>query len=147
MTMQTKPTRDALPIVGSEWVFEPAQQFPVGDATQTAPIAYVTVVEVGKGDDDGEWKVRFMDHTDGAYFQMPFEAFQEQAIPRHLKEAVEREPKPRHIPCTWSAHVHDTIGTACSNCGHTNVVHPGHHNPSLSECAICLLLAAIPEEG
>lgn len=35
-------------------------------------------------------------------------------------------------------------GQACEGCGHTNLVHPGNHNPSLTKCAICLVLATVP---
>jgi hypothetical protein len=32
----------------------------------------------------------------------------------------------------------------CSQCGHTNLLHPGAHNPDLNECLICLLKEMLP---
>lgn len=37
----------------------------------------------------------------------------------------------------------EVIGKACSNCGHTNVVHPGVHNPHLTACVICRMNSTI----
>lgn len=31
------------------------------------------------------------------------------------------------------------IGIPCPNCGHTDLVHPGGHNPAISSCLLCLL--------
>lgn len=45
-------------------------------------------------------------------------------------------------PCTRPVGRESTIGGSCPICGHTNLVHPGDHNPDLSECAICTILAA-----
>lgn len=46
-------------------------------------------------------------------------------------------------PCTrggWGATV---PGQACDDCGHTNLVHPGDHNPALRECLLCQLAATV----
>lgn len=43
-------------------------------------------------------------------------------------------------PCTTQVLGGQTIGDPCVDCGHTNVVHPGRHNPVLDSCVICLLL-------
>lgn len=42
-------------------------------------------------------------------------------------------------PCTRSTMVSDMIGGACGACGHTNLVHPGPQNPSVSACALCTI--------
>lgn len=31
------------------------------------------------------------------------------------------------------------IGVPCANCGHTDLVHPGGHNPAVAECLLCAL--------
>lgn len=38
------------------------------------------------------------------------------------------------------------IGEACPDCGHTNVLHPGPHNPSLDECLVCRLVTLREDE-
>lgn len=49
-------------------------------------------------------------------------------------------PLPPHPDvCTWSASPGDIIGRACSNCGHTNLVH-GNIQNQLDECALCRLI-------
>lgn len=30
-------------------------------------------------------------------------------------------------------------GYPCTNCGHTDLVHPGSHNPAIAECLLCAL--------
>lgn len=37
------------------------------------------------------------------------------------------------------------IGLPCSNCGHTDLVHPGNHNPAIAECLLCLLEETIEQ--
>lgn len=44
--------------------------------------------------------------------------------------------------CHASTSTADVIGAPCRECGHTNLAHPGNHNPTLDACAICLVLAA-----
>ena len=39
----------------------------------------------------------------------------------------------------------EIIGTACEDCGHTNVVHPNLGNPSLKACAICEIIALVSD--
>lgn len=41
--------------------------------------------------------------------------------------------------CTKAAMVGDRVGEACKECGHTNLVHHGPHNPALIECVLCVL--------
>jgi hypothetical protein len=41
--------------------------------------------------------------------------------------------------CTRRTEVGDRIGSPCPTCGHTNVLHPGPHNPALTMCVICEL--------
>jgi hypothetical protein len=43
-------------------------------------------------------------------------------------------------PCPWRTRPSDVIGEPCKNCGHSNLVHPGHANPDLQVCVICELL-------
>jgi hypothetical protein len=45
-------------------------------------------------------------------------------------------------PCTQRTSAGDPIGQPCWRCQHTNVVHPGPHNPTLSACVICELIAS-----
>jgi hypothetical protein len=47
--------------------------------------------------------------------------------------------------CHWGTSMDEVIGAPCDNCGHTNLVHPGPQNPSLTACAICEMLAAKAE--
>lgn len=42
--------------------------------------------------------------------------------------------------CTKSDFTGEVIGNACPDCGHTNVLHPGRHNPALNECLVCVLI-------
>lgn len=44
-------------------------------------------------------------------------------------------------PCRRSSFVGEMIGAACPDCGHTNLVHSGKHNPALNACALCELQA------
>lgn len=37
------------------------------------------------------------------------------------------------------------IGVPCPNCGHTDLVHPGVHNPAISACLVCLLEETIEQ--
>lgn len=55
--------------------------------------------------------------------------------PEDLSVAYEEE-----ILCTRSGFAGERIGAACGKCGHTNVVHPGTHNPQLTVCLVCVLL-------
>lgn len=48
-------------------------------------------------------------------------------------------PPPRRS-CDYSAWSGELVGTACPECGHTSLVHPGSHNPSLAECVLCWLI-------
>lgn len=45
------------------------------------------------------------------------------------------------VICTNTAWAGTMAGKACHICGHTNLVHPGTHNPALTSCVICQLLA------
>lgn len=44
-------------------------------------------------------------------------------------------------PCRRPVAAGDLIGTPCPDCGHTNLIHPGTHNPALECCVICELVA------
>jgi hypothetical protein len=37
------------------------------------------------------------------------------------------------------------IGVPCPNCGHTDLAHPGGHNPAIGECLLCRLEAMIEQ--
>lgn len=41
--------------------------------------------------------------------------------------------------CTKSDWEGEVVGAACPDCGHTNAVHPGVHNPVLDACVLCRL--------
>lgn len=41
--------------------------------------------------------------------------------------------------CTTPATAGERIGKPCDDCGHTNLVHPGTHNPALDACLLCQL--------
>jgi hypothetical protein len=43
--------------------------------------------------------------------------------------------------CTIGTSSDEPIGIPCTSCGHTNLVHPGSHNPGLTACALCTMLA------
>jgi hypothetical protein len=43
-------------------------------------------------------------------------------------------------PCVAQIRGSDPIGAPCPDCGHTNLVHPGHANPALTECVLCVLV-------
>lgn len=62
------------------------------------------------------------------------------------KALAESRGVPPEGACTRGTAGHDMIGAACPVCGHTNLVHPGLSNPSLSSCAVCQILLAIPKE-
>lgn len=49
-------------------------------------------------------------------------------------------------PCTNRTSAGDWIGAVCEHCGHTNVVHPGPHNPTLIACVICELVEVTGRE-
>lgn len=53
------------------------------------------------------------------------------------------------MTCTRRSKGSERIGAPCPDCGHTNIAHPGVGNPSLTECAICSMLAATegPDEA
>lgn len=48
-------------------------------------------------------------------------------------------------PCTKPMLPGQMFGEPCEDCGHTNLVHPGRHNPALTECVLCRL-ASPPDE-
>ena len=50
-------------------------------------------------------------------------------------------------PCTRQTIVGDVIGSACPDCGHTNVVHPGAHNPAIESCVLCRLEHVWPDRN
>lgn len=39
------------------------------------------------------------------------------------------------------------IGTPCPSCGHSDLVHPGGHNPAIEACLLCMLQIAIDRAG
>ena len=49
--------------------------------------------------------------------------------------------------CTTAPTPGDIIGEPCEDCGHTNVVHPGRHNPSLDACALCRLERSVASQS
>jgi hypothetical protein len=55
-------------------------------------------------------------------------------------DALSRGNPMKPGPCVWSHGRDAVIGESCSACGHTNLVHPGPNNPSLTACVICQLL-------
>jgi DNA-directed RNA polymerase subunit RPC12/RpoP len=51
--------------------------------------------------------------------------------------------------CTSSISPGAMIGVACPSCGHSDLVHPGIHNPTVDACLLCMLQVAVDraEEG
>lgn len=45
--------------------------------------------------------------------------------------------------CQKSDFAGQIVATPCPDCGHTNVLHPGVHNPKLDECLVCRLEATL----
>lgn len=41
--------------------------------------------------------------------------------------------------CRSGIPANSMIGVPCPNCGHTDLVHPGGHNPAVGECLLCVL--------
>lgn len=39
----------------------------------------------------------------------------------------------------------ERVGLACSDCGHTNIVHPHVQNPSVRACVLCELALLLKE--
>lgn len=46
-------------------------------------------------------------------------------------------------PCTRPTTAGEMIGDPCTDCGHTNVVHPGRLNPALTACVLCELVGQV----
>lgn len=40
-------------------------------------------------------------------------------------------------PCQKVPIAGSIIGAPCFDCGHTNMVHPGSHNPAITVCVLC----------
>lgn len=57
----------------------------------------------------------------------------------HTINLVEPDPLGR---CTRRTQAGELVLDPCTDCGHTNLVHPGRHNPALSLCAICAVIVA-----
>lgn len=58
---------------------------------------------------------------------------------------IDQRAKPRRAAkdvCTRMTSPLDVIGADCPRCRHTNLVHPGLHNLSLTQCAVCALEAS-----
>lgn len=49
-----------------------------------------------------------------------------------------------NTPCTRTFNAGQVLGRACPDCRHTNLVHPGGHNPDIRQCVLCIL---DPERG
>jgi uncharacterized OB-fold protein len=48
--------------------------------------------------------------------------------------------------CTKQPEDGEVIGKACSDCGHTNLVHPHRvYNHTLTACVLCLLVEKIKQ--